>query len=131
PNMPTGAPASKELFSRLVRFARKHHILICNDNPYSFVLYDKPQSIFQAEGAREVAVELNSLSKSHNMAGWRVGMLGGREDYIQTVQKVNSNVHSGMFYAVQQAAVQRRTCPNAHWSFPSARSGCNLHGRQP
>ena len=106
PNMPTGATASEDLFARLVEFGRKHHILICNDNPYSFILNENPRSILEAEGAKEVAIELNSLSKSHNMAGWRVGMLGGKEEYIQTVQKVNSNVHSGMFYAVQQAAVK-------------------------
>lgn len=106
PNMPTGATASENLFSELIDFGRKHRILICNDNPYSFILNDNPRSILGVDGAGEVAIELNSLSKSHNMAGWRVGMLGGNEDYVQTVQKVNSNVHSGMFYAVQQAAVE-------------------------
>lgn len=106
PNMPTGATVSEDIFSALVEFGRQHRILICNDNPYSFILNDNPKSILGVEGAKEVAIELNSLSKSHNMAGWRVGMLGGNEDYIQTVQKVNSNVHSGMFYAIQQAAVE-------------------------
>jgi aspartate/methionine/tyrosine aminotransferase len=112
PNMPTGATASKELFSRLIEFGKKHKILICNDNPYSFILNDNPQSILEAEGAKEVAIELNSLSKSHNMAGWRVGMLSGNEDYVKTVQKVNSNVHSGMFYAIQQAAVEALQLPD-------------------
>jgi aspartate/methionine/tyrosine aminotransferase len=106
PNMPTGAPASDELFSRLVHFGKKHKILICNDNPYSFILTERPKSILEVDGAREVAVELNSLSKSHNMAGWRVGMIAGASDYVQTVLKVCSNVHSGMFYSVQQAAVE-------------------------
>jgi LL-diaminopimelate aminotransferase len=112
PNMPTGAKASADLFAKLVEFGRKHHILICNDNPYSFILNENPRSILEADGAKEVAIELNSLSKSHNMAGWRVGMLGGKDEYIQTVQKVNSNVHSGMFYAVQQAAVTALQLPD-------------------
>jgi len=112
PNMPTGATASADLFAKLVEFGRKHHILICNDNPYSFILNENPRSILEADGAKEVAIELNSLSKSHNMAGWRVGMLGGKDEYIQTVQKVNSNVHSGMFYAVQQAAVTALQLPD-------------------
>ncbi len=112
PNMPTGATASADLFAKLVEFGRKHHILICNDNPYSFILNENPRSILKADGAKEVAIELNSLSKSHNMAGWRVGMLGGKDEYIQTVQKVNSNVHSGMFYAVQQAAVKALQLPD-------------------
>jgi aspartate/methionine/tyrosine aminotransferase len=112
PNMPTGATASQELFTKLVEFGHKHRILICNDNPYSFILNDNPRSILETEGAKEVAIELNSLSKSHNMAGWRIGMLGGKEEYIQTVQKVNSNVHSGMFYAVQQAAVKALQLPD-------------------
>lgn len=112
PNMPTGAPGSRNLFERLTAFGRKHHLLICNDNPYSFILNDHPRSILEVDGAKEVAIELNSLSKSHNMAGWRIGMLAGDKEYIQTVQKVNSNVHSGMFYPLQQAAVEAIHLPD-------------------
>ncbi|MCG8474592.1 MAG: aminotransferase class I/II-fold pyridoxal phosphate-dependent enzyme [Cytophagales bacterium] len=105
PNMPTGAPASRELFERLVEFGRKHCILICHDNPYSLILNDeKPLSILETEGAREVALELNSMSKSHNMAGWRIGWVNGAQDYIDAILKIKSNVDSGMFYPLQKAA---------------------------
>lgn len=104
PHMPTGALGSKALFEKLVRFAKKHSILICHDNPYSFILNDKPLSILSTPGAKEVAVELNSLSKSHNMAGWRVGILAGRSDIINAVLRFKSNMDSGMPLAVQQAA---------------------------
>lgn len=104
PHMPTGAAGSLDLFTRLVTFARKHRILLCHDNPYSLVLNKEPMSIFAVPGAREVAIELNSLSKSHNMAGWRVGMIGGAKAYIDTILKVKSNMDSGMFMALQKAA---------------------------
>jgi aspartate/methionine/tyrosine aminotransferase len=104
--MPTGTPATLELFTRLVAFARKHGILLCHDNPYSqLVEGGNPLSIFVVPGAREVAIELNSLSKSHNMAGWRIGWVAGRNDYIDTILKVASNVESGMFLPAQRAAI--------------------------
>lgn len=106
PNMPTGTPASLDLFERLVQFGKDHNILICNDNPYSFILNDKPLSIFQVEGAKDVCIELNSLSKSHNMAGWRVGMLAGNPTFLQYVLRFKSNVDSGTFKPMQLAAVK-------------------------
>ena len=104
PHMPTGASATDEVFEKLVAFGKKHQILIVNDNPYSFILNDNPKSILKVEGAKEVALELNSLSKSFNMAGWRVGMLCGSEENINTVLKVKTNMDSGMFYPVQAGA---------------------------
>jgi len=106
PHMPTGTPASAGLFGNLVAFARKHRILLCNDNPYSFILNTDTRSILETEGSRDVALELNSLSKSQNMAGWRIGMLAGRADYIKTVLRVKSNMDSGMFRPLQAAAVK-------------------------
>jgi len=106
PNMPTGAKATHELFAKLVDFAWQKNILVCNDNPYSFILNKTPLSILSTESAREVAIELNSLSKSHNMAGWRVGMVGGKADYLQPVLTVKSNMDSGMFKPVQLASVK-------------------------
>ena len=105
PHMPTGKKADLNLFKSLIKFARKNKILIINDNPYSLILNDLPLSILQVEGAKEVALELNSLSKSHNMAGWRVGMLSGEAEYIQNVLKVKSNMDSGMFRGIQEAAI--------------------------
>lgn len=105
PNMPTGAAGSLFLFEKLVAFAKKHHILIINDNPYSFVLNDNPMSILQVEGARDVALELNSLSKTYNMSGWRVGMILGNKKHIDAVLKVKSNMDSGMFYGIQKGAI--------------------------
>jgi len=105
PHMPTGAPATMELFEQAVAFAHKHKILLCHDNPYSLVLNKKaPISLLSVEGAREVAIELNSMSKSHNMAGWRLGWLSGEKPYIDAVLKIKSNVDSGMFWAMQEAA---------------------------
>ena len=107
PHMPTGATASREVFERLVGFARKHNILLCHDNPYSLVLNtEKPTSIFQVDGAKEVAVELNSFSKSHNMAGWRIGWMAGAGDYIDAVFKVKTNVDTGIFKPLQLAAAK-------------------------
>jgi LL-diaminopimelate aminotransferase len=105
PHMPTGAKANKAFFEELRDFALTHNILIVNDNPYSFILNDDPQSILSVEGMKEVAMELNSLSKSHNMAGWRVGMLAGKSEFINPVLRFKSNMDSGMFLPLQMAAV--------------------------
>lgn len=110
PHMPTGARGSLALFEKLVAFAKKHQILLINDNPYSFVLNDKPMSLLQVEGAKEVALELNSLSKTFNMAGWRVGMVLGNAVAIDAVLKVKSNMDSGMFYGVQKGAIAALNC---------------------
>ncbi|NDV57861.1 pyridoxal phosphate-dependent aminotransferase [Bacteroides sp. 519] len=104
PNMPTGANATPELFERLVDFARRKQIVIVNDNPYSFILNDKPLSILSVPGAKECCIELNSMSKSHNMPGWRVGMLATNPTFIGWVLKVKSNIDSGMFRPLQLAA---------------------------
>lgn len=105
PHMPTGAPATKELFEQAVAFAKKHRILLCHDNPYSLVLNKKPPlSLLSIEGAKEVAIELNSMSKSHNMPGWRLGWVSGDKAYIDAILKIKSNVDSGMFLAMQEAA---------------------------
>ncbi len=106
PHMPSGKAADKETFASLVLFARRNNILLVHDNPYSFILNDKPLSIFCIEGAKEVALELNSLSKSHNMAGWRVGVLCGSDDRIADVLRFRSNMDSGMFLPLQLAAVK-------------------------
>jgi aspartate/methionine/tyrosine aminotransferase len=111
PNMPTGARASLDLFKRLVAFGKKHNILIVNDNPYSFVLNNEQLSILSVEGAKDVALELNSMSKSHNMAGWRIGMVGGKSEFIQYVLRVKSNMDSGMFLAMQEAAIKALESP--------------------
>lgn len=105
PNMPTGATITHEKMLELVAFAKENQILLVNDNPYSFVLNEHPTSILQVEGAKEVALELNSLSKTFNMAGWRVGMVMGSERHINAVLKIKSNMDSGMFYGIQQGAV--------------------------
>ena len=104
PHMPTGAAAPPDFFTRLVDFARRHRILLVNDNPYAFILTDTVQSLLSVPGAREVALELSSLSKAQNMAGWRVGVLAGAAPYLQTVLRFKSNMDSGMFLPVQQAA---------------------------
>ena len=106
PNMPTGANATLELFEKLIDFGKKHQILICNDNPYSFILNDNPLSIFRVDGAKDIAIELNSLSKSHNMAGWRVGMVAANPTFIQYILRVKSNMDSGMFKPLQLAAAK-------------------------
>jgi LL-diaminopimelate aminotransferase len=106
PHMPTGTNATLETFEKLVAFGKKHHILIINDNPYSFILNDNPVSILQVEGAKDTALELNSLSKTFNMAGWRVGMVLGNAAYINEILKVKSNMDSGMFYGIQKGAIE-------------------------
>lgn len=111
PHMPSGATATREFFARVVEFAHKHHILLCHDNPYSFILNDQPLSILSAPGAMEVALELNSLSKSHNMAGWRIGVLAGRGDCLSDVLRFKSNMDSGMFKPLQLAAVAALQSP--------------------
>ncbi len=105
PHMPTGANATLDLYQKLIDFGKKHNILIVNDNPYSFVLNNNPLSIFQIKGAKEIALELNSLSKTFNMAGWRVGMVAGNASLIDAVLKVKSNMDSGMFYGIQKGAI--------------------------
>ena len=106
PNMPTGAAASEELYAKLVDFGRRHGILICNDNPYSFILNDNPISILAQPGAKECCLELNSLSKAHNMAGWRIGMVAADAEVITEILKVKSQMDSGMFKPLQLAAVK-------------------------
>ena len=105
PHMPTGARGSIALFEKFVAFAKKHQILLINDNPYSFVLNDNPMSLLQVDGAKDVALELNSLSKTFNMAGWRVGMVLGNAACIDAVLKVKSNMDSGMFFGIQKGAI--------------------------
>lgn len=106
PQMPTGQLPSQDLFAKLVAFGRRHNILIVHDNPYSFILNNKPMSLLSAEGAKDCVIELNSLSKSHNMAGWRVGMLCGAKERIDEVLRFKSNMDSGMFLPVQLAAAK-------------------------
>ena len=106
PHMPSGTKGSFRLFEQLTAFALKHGILLCNDNPYSFILNKEYISLLAVDGSREIAIELNSLSKSHNMAGWRVGMAAGHKEYISSILKVKSNMDSGMFRAMQAAAAE-------------------------
>ncbi|MBZ4192408.1 pyridoxal phosphate-dependent aminotransferase [Niabella beijingensis] len=106
PHMPTGQQPDAEVFRALIGFAKKHGILIVHDNPYSFILNEKPLSLLSVEGAKEVVIELNSLSKSHNMAGWRVGVLCGAAGRINEVLRFKSNMDSGMFLPVQLAAAK-------------------------
>lgn len=117
PHMPSGAPASREVFEQLLAFGKKHNILIVNDNPYSFILNDAPQSILSVPGAKDMALELNSLSKAQNMAGWRVGMLAGAGANIQNVLRYKSNMDSGMFLAVQMAAVAALNLPEEWYQY--------------
>ncbi|MBQ8047710.1 MAG: aminotransferase class I/II-fold pyridoxal phosphate-dependent enzyme [Prevotella sp.] len=115
PHMPTGAPARRETYQRLVDFARRHNIVVVNDNPYSFILNDKPLSIMQVEGAREYCIEFNSMSKSHNMPGWRVGMCITNEKFISWIMKVKSNIDSGTFRGLQLAAAEALTHNSTEW----------------
>ena len=112
PHMPTGATATKDDLEKAVTFAKKHNILIVNDNPYSFVLNDNPLSILEVEGAKDVAIELNSLSKTFNMAGWRVGMVVGEASIIKTILQVKSNMDSGMFLGIQKGAIAALQSPD-------------------
>lgn len=105
PHMPTGAKATDDFFEALIAFAKAQQLLIVNDNPYSFVLNEHPRSILDIPGAKEVALELNSLSKTFNMAGWRVGMVMGSAEHINLILKVKSNMDSGMFYGIQKGAI--------------------------
>ncbi|GAA4893736.1 aminotransferase class I/II-fold pyridoxal phosphate-dependent enzyme [Flaviramulus aquimarinus] len=112
PHMPTGAKPSKFVFEELVAFGKRNNILIVNDNPYSFILNDSPKSILSVEGAKDVCLELNSLSKTFNMAGWRVGMVVGASEHINNILKVKSNMDSGMFYGIQKGAIEALKCSN-------------------
>ena len=112
PHMPTGAPASLELFQRIVDFGRRHGIVIAHDNPYSFILNKNPLSILQIEGAKEICIELNSLSKSHNMAGWRMAMLASNPEFVSWFIKVKSNIDSGQFLPSMLAAVKALNAPD-------------------
>lgn len=116
PHMPTGAKATPALFEQLVGFALKHRILLCNDNPYSFILNSDHLSILSVPGARETALELNSLSKSHSMAGWRIGMLAGNSEYLNNVLRVKSNMDSGMFQPLQAAAAVALALPDSWYT---------------
>lgn len=106
PHMPTGANASNKFYDEVIAFGKRHNILIVNDNPYSFILNDHPKSILRYRNAKDVCLELNSISKTFNMAGWRVGMVLGHYDYISAVLKVKSNMDSGMFYGIQKGAIE-------------------------
>lgn len=106
PHMPTGAKATKKAFEEIVAFAKRHNILVVNDNPYSFILNGYPLSFFNIKGAKDVGLELNSLSKTFNMAGWRVGMVLGNKRNIESILKVKSNMDSGMFYGLQKGAIK-------------------------
>jgi LL-diaminopimelate aminotransferase len=116
PHMPTGTKGSMALFEKLVAFAGKHGILLCNDNPYSFILNKEYHSLLKVDGAMDIALELNSLSKSQNMAGWRIGMVAGNSEYIKNVLKVKSNMDSGMFLPMQIAAVEALNNPESWYN---------------
>jgi len=111
PNMPTGANADMELYKKFVNFGRRHGIVICNDNPYSFILNDNPISILRVEGAKDICIELNSMSKAHNMPGWRMAMLASNPTFVQWIIKVKSNIDSGQFKPMQYAAVEALNAP--------------------
>ena len=111
PNMPTGADASMELYEKLVAFGKKHGIIICNDNPYSFILNEYPSSILSVPGAKDICIEMNSMSKAHNMPGWRMAMLASNAQFVQWVLRVKSNIDSGQFKPMQYAAVEALSAP--------------------
>ncbi len=115
PHMPTGRTATREELKELIDLARKNEFLIVNDNPYSMILNDQPLSLLSVEGAEDVAMELNSLSKSHNMAGWRLGWVAGKKEYIDAVLKVKSNMDSGMFLGLQHAAAEALNNNGEEW----------------
>ena len=116
PNMPTGANATRELYERLVDFARRKNLVIVNDNPYSFILNKEPLSILQVPGAKECCIEFNSMSKSHNMPGWRVGMLASNAQFVQWILKIKSNIDSGTFRPLQLAAAEAYN-NSAEWHY--------------
>ncbi len=116
PNMPTGADATMELYEKLVDFGRRHHIVICNDNPYSFILNEHPISILSVPGAKDICIELNSMSKSHNMPGWRMAMLASNAQFVQWVLRVKSNIDSGQFKPMQYAAVEALNAPKSWYT---------------
>ena len=116
PHMPTGALATRALFEEIIAFGLRHNILICHDNPYSFILNDNPQSIMEVPGAMDVAIELNSLSKSSNMAGWRIGMLVAKESRIAQIMRFKSNMDSGMFLPLQLAAAKALSLDSSWYS---------------
>ena len=113
PHMPTGANCDINFFEELISFAKKHQILLVNDNPYSFILNDKPISIFNVKGSKDYCLELNSLSKTFNMSGWRVGMVCGNKANITNILTVKSNMDSGMYYPIQKAAIAVLNSPNS------------------
>ena len=115
PNMPTGGNARRETFERLVAFAKEHDILVVNDNPYSLILNDHPMSIMQVPGAKECCIEFNSMSKSHNMPGWRVAMIVGNKDYISWMFKIQSNIENGTFRGIQLAAAEAFNTNSSEW----------------
>ena len=113
PNMPTGANASEELYKKLVDFGHRHNIIICNDNPYSFILNEHPLSILSIPGAKDICIEMNSMSKAHNMPGWRMAMLASNAQFVQWILKVKSNVDSGQFKPMQYAAAAALAAPKS------------------
>jgi len=115
PHMPTGAAARMETYERLVDFARRHGIVVVNDNPYSFILNEKPLSLLQVDGAKDCCIEFNSMSKSHNMPGWRVGMLCSNATFVSWILKVKSNIDSGTFRGLQLAAAEALRNNDAAW----------------
>ena len=115
PNMPTGGNARRETLERLVDFARRHDIVVVNDNPYSLILNEHPMSIMQVPGAKDCCIELNSMSKSHNMPGWRVAMMVSNREYIQWMFKIQSNIENGTFRGIQLAAAEAYNTNTAEW----------------
>ncbi len=114
PQMPTGQIPDRQLFKDLISFAKENNILLVHDNPYSFILNDEPMSILQVEGLTDHVIELNSLSKSHNMAGWRIGMMMASRHHVENVLRFKSNMDSGMFLPLQLAAATALKLP-ASW----------------
>lgn len=127
PHMPTGAAAQRTTFERLVAFGRKHGIVIINDNPYSLILNEQPLSLLQIEGAKECCLEFNSMSKSHNMPGWRVGLVAGKAEFITWILKVKSNIDSGTFRALQLAAAEAYNTNTPEWQYEA---NLGVYGRR-
>lgn len=115
PNMPTGGNARMETYERLVEFAKKHNIVVVNDNPYSLILNEHPMSIMQVPGAKDCCIEFNSLSKSHNMPGWRVAMISSNKTFISWILKVKSNIDNGSFRGIQLAAAEAMIGNSDEW----------------